>query len=395
MVRTYDRRRFAGAALGAGLALTGGRFVAAQSTPAASPAASPVSITVGNGPARLVSMLAATPAHALSQTGVTWADVGSAWKLAGLDPLRPGSTKIDSAHLRVLQSLAVPSHTFEYAMVPDYATTFGFNAFAIEQGLQIGDPPDVITLLRGAWKRTDLIRAWRASKYQEKKTAAGTVWSWADGPRLDVKDPVSRYGLGGMNNAAFLPDGTVVFASSIATVTLALRTASGAEASIIGDDRIAGLVASTPPTLVSALILPGKSLQQADAAALIGAADPSAVATMVARLRTEEQAAVGTMPRPSFGLLGVTGGNEPHVIVRLAVKNAGEADRAAKIMAYRLDHDQSIVTRQPYSDILTLVSAEGQAEPPVARADFAPTRPGYVNFWIKMVYSRDLGLVGW
>lgn len=395
MALKIDRRQLLGAAVGASVAMTGSRLVAAQATPAASPAASPVA-GVAAGPARLVTMLAATPASALSPTGVIWADVASAWKLAGLEPLRPGDTKIGADRILVLQSLAPPAHTFEYALVPDYAKTFGFSPFQIDQGLQVGDPPDTITLLRGSWTPEDLIAAWKASRYQEVTTPAGTVWSWADGPKMDPASPVSRYGLGALNNSAFLPDGTVAFASSIKTVTQVLRTAAGSEAALAGDARIAGLVAASPAALVSAIILPGTSLRQSiDPAALIGTTSVSAAATEIAREQEAERQAAGAMPEPSFGLLGVTGGTKPRVVVRLAVKSGAFADRAAKVIAWRADHATSLVTRQPYSDLLTLVSAEGQADPPIAKADFAPVLPGYANLWIKMIYTRDLGLVGW
>lgn len=395
MNRTFDRRRVLGAAFGAGLALTGSRLATAQGTPAATPAASPVAGAIALGPARLMAMLTATPAHALTATGVIWADLASAWKLAGVKPLRPGDTKVGADRIRVLQSLATPAHTFEYALLPEYRKTFGFSPFEIEQGLQVGDPPNIITLLRGSWQRAALVNAWTASKYQETSTPAGTVWSWADGPKLDVKDPVSRFGLGGMNNAAFLPDGTVVFASAIKTVELVLRTAAGAEASLAGDARIAGLAASAPAELVSAVILPGASLQQQGVMAAAGVTSPGAVATAVAQRSATEEAAVGTMPRPSFGLLGVTGGTGPHIVARLAVKDAAAADQAAKVISWRAGHATSTVTGQPYSDLLTLVSAAGQADPPVAKADFAPVQPAYANLWIKMIYTRDLGLVGW
>jgi hypothetical protein len=164
-------------------------------------------------------------------------------------------------------------------------------------------------------------------------------------------------------------------------------------ASLAGDERIAGVVASAPATLVSAMILPGASLQQqGDAAAIISATSPSAAVTEIAR---QEQQAAGRMPQPAFGLLGVTGGPKPHIVVRLAVQNAQAAEQAAKVIADRADHATSVVTKRPFSDFLTLVSAEGQADPPIARAAFAPTQPAYANLWFKMVYTRDLGLFGW
>lgn len=124
--------------------------------------------------------------------------------------------------------------------------------------------------------------------------------------------------------------------------------------------------------------------------------EPVAAATQAARAQKEEQQAVGLMPRPSFGLLGATGGiARAHLIVRLAVQNANEAERAAKIIVYRLHHTQSLATKKPFPDLLTLASAEGQADPPIARAEFASRESGGANLWAHMLSNRDLGLIGW
>lgn len=397
MVRKMDRRHMLSVTLGAGLTLTGGRLVAAQATPAASPVASPVAGAAGSGPARLLAMLGVAPAHALSTSGAIWADLASALQIAKLAPFGAATTTVDRAHQEALRNLALPQGPFDYALVPDYARTFGFSPFQMEQALQLGDPPNTITFLRGPWNASALTRAWVANAYKEIKSEAGTVWSWADGPKINLQSPVSRFGLGKMNNASILPDGTVVFAGSIALVTQVLRTANGNEPSLAGDRRIAGLVESTPKTLVSALVAPGASLQNSfdPARVVLSQKDPVAAATEAARQRQEEQQAVGVMPQPSFGLLGVTGGlDDAHIIVRLAENDGAEADRAAKIMAYRLAHAPSLARGRPFSDLLTLVSAEGQANPPVAKAEFAPKNTS-ASIWYDMYYQRDLGLVGW
>jgi hypothetical protein len=102
------------------------------------------------------------------------------------------------------------------------------------------------------------------------------------------------------------------------------------------------------------------------------------------------------MPRPSFALLGAIGGTtQEHLVVRLAMQNADEADRAAKIIAYRLHHTRSIATKRPFSDLLTLASAEGQADPPITKVEFEPREPGGANLWAQMLSNRDLGLISW
>lgn len=398
MTHRANRRQVLGATLGASTTLIGGRFASAQATPAASPVASPVSATAGGGrgPARLLAMLQGAPTHFLSPTGAVWADLASALRIARLTPFTTTTPKPDRAHQRALANLDLGPGLFDWALEPDFAPTFGFSPFQMEQALELGTPPDsLLTFVHGPWNAQELIRAWTASKYKEVKTSAGTVWSWADGPKIDVNDPVSRYGLGKMNNATILPDGTIVFGPSVGSVKLALETAQGKAASVASDERIAGLIASAPPELVSALVLPGSSLRQQPGGVVARATNPAAAATAAAQAQQVESQAVGVMPQPSFGLLGITGGiADPHIIVRLAVNDGEEADRAAKIMAYRLEHVRSLTREEPFSDLLTLVSAEGQANPPVAKADFA-LRNISGSFWYDMVQSRDLGLIGW
>lgn len=398
MTQRAHRRQFLRMTLGAGVAVTGRRLVTAQGTPSASPVAAPVAGAVGSGPTRLGALLQSAPAHLLSPAGVVWADLAAALRLAKLAPFSSATPKPDQAHQQALRNLDLPVGLFDYALEPDYAPTFGFSPFQMEQALTIGQSSDTrLTFVRGPWNASALIRAWTASKYKAVRTAAGTVWSWADGPELDLSDPVSEYGLGAMNNAAILPDGTLVFGMSVDGVKRALETAQGTAVSVADDARIAGLVASAPPELVSAVVLPGLALHQ-QAARLVPVHVPTpalAAATEAAQEQQAEQQAVGVMPTPSFGLVGITGGlTDPHIIVRLAVKNRAEADRAATIMAYRLKHARSMSRNTPLADLLTLVRAEGQATPPVAKADFAPKNVA-ASIWYDMIQAKDLVLLGW
>lgn len=400
MTQRANRRQFLGAALGAGLVLTGGRAMAAQATPAASPAASPVAGT-GGGPANLLTLLNRAPAASLSATGVSWTDLAAALALANLPAIPPPPAKLDKLHLQLLQNVVLPAPMASYAMMPEFATTFGFAPYQMEQSLQVGDPPNVITLLRGPWSSDDLTSAWQVSGYKEVKGAGGTIWSWADGPKLDLSSAVSQFGMGSMNNAAILADGTIVFAPSIKLVTLVMQTAAGTAASLAGDARMASIAAAAPDTLVSAMLLPGAQLQQGlEFQAIVGSQlSPDQIKAVQARAQKErdaERIAVGPMPKPSFALFGITGGlDAARIEYRFAVKDEKEAAQASKVVEYRWRHSQSFETSQPYTDLLTLTRATSQPEPPVAIIEFKPNEPGNAGLWHQMIFKRDFSLFGW
>ncbi|MDQ4099841.1 MAG: hypothetical protein M3121_05025, partial [Chloroflexota bacterium] len=211
-----DRRRLLGAA--------GAAVAAGIVRPAPERAATHATQTGADdqtGPERLAALLAVLPEDVASDFVVSWADLERQLDAAGLaTPDAPDD--LDSAFIQATQSLALSSKMFQHANRPEYEETFGFAPVRVTQSLTAGDPGSELTLVRGPFRERDLVRAWERSDYTPVETPDGTVWSWADGPEVDLSSLVSRFGLGALNNAAILPDDTVVFAPTVDLVAATL-----------------------------------------------------------------------------------------------------------------------------------------------------------------------------
>lgn len=216
-----NRRRLLGVASGA-IALGAVRPSRAQEATPATPESADVDQV---GPARLASLLALVPADVSGDVLFTWADLETQLDAAGLRPLG-SANDLDGAFIQATQSLAL-GHVFRYAALPEYEATFGFAPVRVDQTMSAGEPGNSLTLLQGRFSERALRRAWEQSGYRPVDTDDGTVWSWADGPEVDPSSPVGQFGVGALNNAAILPDDTVVFAPTVALVAATLTVAAG------------------------------------------------------------------------------------------------------------------------------------------------------------------------
>jgi hypothetical protein len=248
-----------------------------------------------------------------------------------------------------------------------------------------------------------LRRAWEQSGYEPVETDDGTVWSWADGPEIDPSSPVSRFGVGALNNAAILPDGTVVFAPTVDLVAATLTVAAGGAPSLAEREEVATLLDTVPATLVSAMMLQGEALTFED-----DFMTPEA-RQQIEELRAEQEDAVGPMPVVASALFGITAGlhlpegaeepltgdaPEPTVVVRLLTDSAADAGRAAEVVAYRWAEWPSFVSARPLTTLLDLESAAASESAPVTNLNFAPADEATAAVWYQLIYTGDLAAFG-
>lgn len=396
-----NRRQVLASMIGAGLAASMGRgVVTAQAVPAATPAQSGQAA----GSPRMENLLALAPTELLPTNGLTWASPAAAVRAANLPPWTDGTAQQD-AYVAALRPLMLPSILADGANRPEFAPAFGFSPFQLTQAVYLGVSDACLTLVQGPFAAADLTRAWQASKYQPKQTAHGTVWSSLNGIHgdgdVDPSSPVFLIGMGEMDNAAILAPGLVAFTPTIELADQALAMAAKTPiASLADDERLVGVVETTPGSLVSAIALPGSALRfHALDDHLLNGSNPNlppAVADNIKRLQREqeeERRAVGAMPQPSYAVFGGT--SDGRLVMHLAVADRAAADRAATVMRYRWEHGHSLSTGKTWRELVRLTRAEGRSSPPVATIEFAPQSGTNAHFWLDTFYSRDLGLIGW
>ncbi|MGC4108173.1 MAG: hypothetical protein QM753_17755 [Thermomicrobiales bacterium] len=391
---SLDRRRLLGgisalAVTAAAFPLIGGGQVAAQSTPASTDTAGPVALLGG-----LLQLVPASLAENTAGGALYYhADLAAQFAACGVD--RSAPDWITSTNLySVTASLALVSAGFQYAVSPDFETALGFQPLNVDRALEIGGPPNALSIYQGGLDRAKLEAAWRATGFQQVALGGGAVlWTLGEEGEIDTNSPIVAFGAGAFNNLLLLDDQTLLVARMGAVIRSVISRAAG-DASV---GRIAGVqeaLAAFSPTVVSSIGLNGSALTRSPR--------PGAAATPVV---------TGAMPAISLAFFGVeagargeidaTGatpvagapsgdaGASAKVEVRLVTASRSDAETAAATASTRWETMQSQVTNQPFSALMTLeasgVSAESET---VATLDFASgPMPGR---WIQLVAMQDL-----
>ncbi len=172
----------------------------------------------------------------------SFADLAAYRALEGADAVLTGSV------------LALPPAIANQAANPSWTTTFGYTLAQVDQTLLAGEPLDAITLLRGRFAEETLRDAWVRAGYQAVELDGATVWSIAPDGSLDVSSPVGRLAQATHNNAMLLPDGTLVFATRLASLRAVIAVDRGREAALGARPSTSALLGQVPPGSFSALL---------------------------------------------------------------------------------------------------------------------------------------------
>ncbi len=382
--------------------------VAQEATPAATPAPT--------GPnATFLSLLGVAPDFPAGQQPqgeiAEFADVAAQLEAVGVAPVTslndPGSHDWISATM----SLALPQGPATRAADPLWRETFGFDIFQVDQSLVVGEPPNQITIMRGRFDPAEVGSALEKAGYKAVDVGGVQGYSLHEDPEIDLTTAVSQLSLGKMNNAVFLPDGTLVFAGYLDTIRRVVAVSKGEAPSLASRVDVSTLVPAMPRTLASAILVPGAvlTLDSMIVGALLSSPD------QVTALLDQVQKA-GQMPRVAMGLFGITPGgplmsatagatpeasptadeSEPAVFdIGLLTLSPEQARTAEQTVVARVQALDSQATQRPYADIFSSVTPAGPADLPVAVLELTfgdETTPGV---WAQLLYRRDLLFLGW
>lgn len=307
-----------------------------------------------------------------------------------------------------LANLAIPLSLRERGLDPVWQATYGFNLTQVEQVLSIGQAPDYVMILRGAFDPDALEGAWVSSGYQAVEVEGQTIWSLFPGDTVDLSAQESRPAMGAFNNVAVLDDGTLIAAAKISRLGATLEVVNGTAPSLAENDDIAALL--LPGTgverLASAVIAKGTLLQGIDSSM------PAARSTPLARSPgTAPVATPGTgtgMPEVNIVLLGIplpepldaatpvteAGAAQPMTMIAV-LEDETAAQAARREIAARLVGDRSPVTGEPY------ISRIGEPQAAVLAGDdrAVVTITGGLVYgpadWLEIIGDRDLGFAFW
>jgi hypothetical protein len=408
------RRRLLSGTVGVFAGVAGGRMAMAQN-------GTPVSESTANlsgGPERIASLLQLIPATygdvvAQQPLFCYYADVQRQLEATGVEPYQPGSDSLPEGFIDATGVLALAAQAYNYGLVPEFVETFGFSPLQAEESMLIGAPPHDLTIFRGGLDLEALTTAWQASGYARETVASGAeVWTAGKEGELDLTTLVSKYGLGALNNAAIIGDDTVVFGryftdieavvNQVADPQASLVDHAGLEATIatLGEDTVS-IVATTGAFLdVWSMVLPEQRElieewfdDSDEATGLFPDVNVAAFGITAGAIGPAfTETGQGTPDASPVSSSPATEGDGGVVQVRLDVGSEEAAGTAVAAVDYRWNGWQSAVTGDPYTDLMTIVTAEPLGGG-VAAIDFRPVVSNRV--WLDMVLRRDLLPFAW
>lgn len=404
-----NRRLFLAGSAAFASAIALGSPASAQ-TPGASPVASPVSNHPTGKLASLLALIPSNQAVKAAASGVLFYYADLETQLKSLGIAQDGELKSGNL-VAATTPLALASQAFSYALVPEFVDTFGFSALNVHRSLFAGAPPDEVSIFQGGLDPDKLIAAWKGSGYKPKTTDQGVeFWTVGENGELDLSSPVSRFGVGALNNALLLDDDTLVFARNSSIIKGIVKQTVQGGPSLADQPGVSPVIDALSPRMVSAIGVTGSF-----AAAGIRVT-PEEQKQLTAQM-AESDDAVGKMPRVDVMVFGIEAGmtsempsdtstpgadaspaaspvaanpsNAPLVEVRMHAGSEADAAKVAKVVAWRWEHLESPQVSAPYSEVMTLVSSEVSAtDQTVAAIDFDQGNAG--GRWQRMVNTRDL-----
>ncbi|MGN6484899.1 MAG: hypothetical protein ACTHMX_10895 [Thermomicrobiales bacterium] len=394
---TLDRRRFIGGISALAATVAAGRLIPgdpalAQGTP----------VPASSGPvAALETVLQAIPASLVTDgaNGVLFyhADLAAQFAACGVD--RSAADWITGTNLyAVTASLALVSAGFQYGASPDFAAALGFSPLEVDRAVEVGGPPNALSLYQGGLDRARLEAAWTATGFKQVPLEGGRVlWTLGEQGEIDPASPIAAFGAGAFNNLLLLDDQTLLVARMGAVIrdTVAHAASGNAGSSLVGVPGVQQAIASLTPTVVSTIGLTGAALSASPrpdgAATPVPAGVMPAISVAVVGIEAGARGEIdATGATPATATATTEGaGSSARVEVRLVTGSRADAETAAATASSRWQTMQSQVTQQPFSELMTLDSAGVAAnEETVAAIDFASgPMPGR---WIQLVAMQDL-----
>lgn len=351
---------------------------------------------------RLRSLLALVPADALGGPDPTselfsWVDLEVQLNAHGISGTPEGIVP-------AISMLTASDELMPYAMNEETIAALGFSVLDVHQILVAGAPPERISIYAGGVDFAGITAAWEATGYERRTGDHGDYWTLGEegDPDFSLPTPLN---IGSMNNVALLADDVAVFARSYATLERVLAHQAAEGGSAAGDADLNLLIDTLPSDTVNVLAVPGDMLR---ADTMVPENPGRDAAVTVAELLAESDDAVGPMPELLLGMFSVTSGAapamdgtpasgdlDPRALMSFLTASEKDAQAAADIAFWRLEHMQSPTTGTVYSERFVPVNtaeeaAEGRVMTVVFGAEVATT-----GAWNQMVLMRDTWPFAW
>jgi hypothetical protein len=301
-------------------------------------------------------------------------------------------------------NVTLPSSIMRNVFRPEWDELTGFDITQITTGAEIGEPPAMVTFLRGTFDPTFVQAAQLLGGYRPMDINGHAVMSLNETDDVDLTNPLQAMVLARMNNSTILDDGTLVYASTLELIEQVLAPETTLSTLPEVERAMATLDA---PLISSALLGPGNFLpgipaeifapqaqeevadfilamqNQKPAPIVLGAIAGSTAGGPI----TLDEVAVDATPDP-FGLV-----SQPKSETKFALAYAtpDEAQIAATQIEERLATGSSMANQQPWSELFSTWSATPNPEQSSVLLTIEwRDRPANT---LALIYNRDLGFI--
>ena len=364
----------------------------------------------GGEPTALAAMLAKVPASLPgldepAQATIAYADIEAQLAAVGVTPPDRADAEGIEQWRAATRGLHLPSGASMYDNA--WRDDYGFDLLQTDQTISIVLPPYELTFFTGRFDHDAVLQHLDALGYQQVEVDGHDMLSIRGDYEQDFNAPTT-YKMAGMNYAVILDDGTLAFASAGAPLAAVLDVAGGERASLMDQAGVATLVANAPRDLATAMLLHGTMLATGVPASLleIGSGetpDVSAIATEIAE--------TSTMPPIAMALLGATTGGplvsadqplptppgtpDARAVAVLLMLSPDAAETAATVVEERLATGSSTHYERPYAELFPerVVQVVPATAVLLVELTLGPDAPR--NVLTQLLYSRDLGFLGW
>lgn len=407
-----SRRRFNQAALAAALSggvvpLLAGGSAGAQEI-SGSPAASAGAGVDGN--AALVDLLAMAPDLLADpdwmSRGLLASFADFAVRLGALELAAPDSmddAREDFPWREVTLPLAVPGTPFDHGFHEEFRDLFGWDVIEVDQTLELGQPPSVAMMLRGRFDPSAIQQAWTDQGYEMLDVQGQEVASLSAEGEVDLSSDIGRIALARMNNAAILPDGTLVYTPTLALMESVVATWREDAPSLGDRAEVRGLVDAVERPLSSAILIPGAVLAGIPEI-LVGEQSGLDIDDLATRIASEFES-VGEMPPILLALAGFVSGTElvelggasvdsgSLMVVACLTLGPEFAEEAAAVALQRLEEGLTPSSRLAYRDLFTHRTARTEPDSSVFVLELGLARNE--GTWASLIFRGDAGFLAW
>lgn len=304
-----------------------------------------------------------------------------------------------SSWIQGMYNVALPNVFMTRALQDDFADLTGFEISSVTSGAEIGEPPNMVTFLRGTFDPARIAATQLGLGYQAVDVDGREVRSLSEDGEISLENPVQTMALARLNNSALLDDGTLVYTPTLDLMRQVLTpTTTLAEAPEV--ERAMETLDS--PLITSMLLGPGSFLPgipvelsrpatQDEIAAFMQAMRAQAVAPVVLAAIAGNTAGGPVLLDTALDPSGQAA--EPRSLSKFALIYAtpGDAVTAAQQIQQRLATGVSAVTGQPWTELFA--ATESVPLPELSSVLLTLEwldRPAATT---QLVFNRDLGFI--